>query len=171
MKHLPHTLLVLMLATVPAYAGQVDKEARGDLPTADRVREALGLASEALRRQQGELQEEIRRLEILRDEVRSEIRKLRALRSKLTEPIKASRKRKASERTARIRRMAKSLGAMSPAAAAVALSRMNDDVVVDMLLVMDGKRIGKILESMEPKRAAVLMEAVVERAASGQEEN
>ena len=81
--------------------------------------------------------------------------------SKLEKPITAEKDRKVQQRSARVRRMAKSLGAMAPASAAVALSRMSDGLAVEILLVLDAKKLGKILESMQPERAAVLMQAVV----------
>lgn len=157
--------LIVLLATATGQAGddQNTGNGRGELPTSDKVREAVGLAGEALARERQEILEERRRLENLREEIRKEIQALTGDSSENTLPAEEARLRAQQARALRIKHIAKGLAAMAPVAAAVALARMDDNQAIELLGVMDGKQVGKILESMNAERAANLMQSMIGR--------
>ncbi len=185
-------LFVALFATVPVNAAEEKKpaakkgahvaEIKDRLPSKIELREAMGMASEIMEQQRQKLIQERRRLEELKKEINGEIKKLNKLNRKMKsgsanhvmprvgtslddsgQRVKEKlSKEQAAERKSRVRHIAKSLAAMSPKAAAVAISRMNDRLAVELLNAVDGKKVGKIFESMDAQRAAVLMQKVIE---------
>jgi flagellar motility protein MotE (MotC chaperone) len=140
----------------------------GQVPTRAQLDEALGLAAQALERQRREISEEKYRLEQLRDEIRADLARLEKMLARLEEPMDEDQQRQLKERGGRIRHVAKSLAAMEPKAAAVAIAKMEDGLAVELLSVVDGKKVGKILEAMDTQRAAVLMQKVINRNSGGE---
>ncbi len=151
------------------------------LPSKVDLKQAMGLAADILEQQRQKLIEERRRLEELKGEISSEIKRLSRLQKGMknadTPPMptvgtsmdelnqrstEKLSKQEAAARKARVRHVAKSLAAMSPKAAAIAISRMNDRLAVELLSVVDGKKVGKIFEAMNAQRAAVLMQKVID---------
>ena len=159
---------------------------RDRLPSKVELKEAMGLASDILEQQRKKLEEERRRLDELKGEIKSEFKRLGRLQKGMKNgrnspdmptvgtsldgsndemnrrAMEKLTKEQAKQRRARVRHVAKSLAAMSPKAAAVAISRMNDRLAVELLSVVDGKKVGKIFEVMNAERAAVLMQKVIE---------
>lgn len=151
------------------------------LPSKVELKEAMGMAAEIIEKQRQKLMEERRRLQELKAEIAGEIERLGRLQKRMksgdTPPMptigtsmedmknrarEKLSKEQAAARKARVRHVAKSLAAMSPKAAAVAISRMDDRLAVELLSVVDGKKVGKIFEAMNAERAAVLMQKVID---------
>lgn len=167
-------LTILLLAAAPGSshapatpAAESDGPTKGlqaSLPNSEKLQEALGVASEALFRERQEMMEERRRLEQLREEIGKESRRLSGDSTETEQLTSDEQAKKEQDRVTKVRHIAKGLAAMSPGAAAVTLVRLTDNQSVELLNVLDGKIVGKILEAMPPDRAAVLMQVMLGRA-------
>ncbi|NMB73981.1 MAG: hypothetical protein GYA21_02490 [Myxococcales bacterium] len=162
----------------PAATSSEERPARGILPSSQEVRQALGERQKALQEEKERLREEERRLEQLRQEIRQDIQAQARLLSApdesqapaATPPGQQAIQKMESQvedRQARVRRVSRGLASMTPATAALALSRLSVPFAAELLSVMDAKRVGKILDAMSPEQAARVVEALVARGAKG----
>jgi flagellar motility protein MotE (MotC chaperone) len=142
---------------------------RGALPRSPEVRRALAERQKEMEEERERLREEQRRLEQLRQEIRNDIEAQARLlgngsdeeRSPGATPGMAAKSVAAEDRQTRVKRVSRGMASMTPATAAVALSRLSVPFAAELLSVMDAKRVGKILDAMSPEQAARIMEALV----------
>jgi flagellar motility protein MotE (MotC chaperone) len=137
-----------------------------DLPSEAELQQALGLAVDVLKREQDQLRQEQMRLESLRAEIRVDLKRVSTSvastkRSTSVAPEKKREKEKkdrlTKSRNSRVRKIAKGLIAMSPEAAAVAINNMDDELAIELLSVLPGKKVGKIYEALDAKKVASLI--------------
>lgn len=148
-----------------------ERPARGALPSSKEVRQALSERNKALQEERERLREEQRRLELLRQEIREDIQAQARMLGAAPDEDKISGStpgaNPAESREARVRRVSRGMASMTPATAALALSRLSVPFAAELLSVMDAKRVGKILDAMSPEQAARIMEALVARGGNG----
>lgn len=161
MKHLAVMIIVAGTYCGTAVAAKPRPSAAGELPTSEKIGESLAATRAALDRERREITEESSRLDKLRGDILAKIKELSNLRASLRASLKNENDKKALARAKRVHRMAKSLTSMTPAMAAVAIAQMDDNLAVEMLLSMDSRKVGKILENMKAERAAGLVEKVI----------
>lgn len=124
-----------------------------------------------LKEAEEELSRRKERLSRLEQDVLRRYKALRMLQEELLSAYKRSKREeeegpsdgasvaeRSAARAQEVRKLAKSFESMKPAAAAQVIEVMEDDLVVDVLRVVNPRKSGKILGSLDPKTAARVSE-------------
>ncbi|MBU1741756.1 MAG: hypothetical protein KKC37_09435, partial [Proteobacteria bacterium] len=136
---------------LPSTGGQPEPAGRAMLRLLNERREAVRRAEARLKRQRAEL-----------DKLKAELDKRLARLTKLQKDIQALLAQAKKRRSARIAHLTGVLSNMQPEAAARLFEALELDLVVAVIMNMQGRQAGRIMARVKPKRAAQISTRLAE---------
>lgn len=110
-----------------------------------------------LEKERAKIQAEKRTLALLRADVKKDIQRMEKLQKQLNDTLN----KKDEIREKRILKLVKVYQKMQPSEAVKLLNNINEDLMLSILFKMKEKQQGKILSLMEPTKAAIISEKLI----------